>query len=190
MAEAQSGIVSTDLDSAVNYLVLPDPSQGKTVQKKITSLNAKGAAVQLVEKTDFHKLMMPSPDQSLAIIRGGAANATLLSKAVRQIPGGQYLRAAGPVVTTIANESFDGLDLSAFRFDGIVFDHSSFKGCTISDASFYAAADCDFSEAVGDGPRFFGCTRNRFIGAVLNGPAFPPCCGRSAPWGAFPQVDG
>ena len=171
MAEAQSGTVVTELDSSVNYLVLPDLSQGKTIQKKLASLNAKGAAIQLIDRADFLKIVQPSPDQLLQLIRGGTANAAVMHKAIgMSTPVGFGRPSQGGI--SFAAESFKGLDLSGFNFSEIAFDHCSFNSCKIDETIFASAVDCDFSQSFGANSRFFRCAKNRFVSACLAKPSF------------------
>ena len=170
-AEAQQGLVAEELDAAVDYLVLPDLSAGKTVQKKAASLNAKGAAVQVLDADAFGKLVSPTAEEVLALIRGGKDNAALLAKAV----GGHRVPIYGappqPRVT-IADESLDGSDLTRFDFSLIAFARCSFKGACVEGAVFADATECDFSGVTGASPQFFRVQPGKFVRADLKGPRF------------------
>src|SRR6476660_8208856 len=81
LAEAQQGIVEEDVSASTDYLVLADPSAGKTIQKKVVSLNAKGASIQVISSTDFEKLILPTDEEVLALIKSGAKAADIFNKA-------------------------------------------------------------------------------------------------------------
>src|SRR5256885_1071436 len=53
LVQLQGGKVVKDLDKASDYLVLADPTAGKTIQQKALSLNGKGATIQVIGCEDF-----------------------------------------------------------------------------------------------------------------------------------------
>src|SRR5690349_11049665 len=75
MAKAQQGKIKDDVDLSVDYLVLADLNAGKTLQKKAMSLNAKGASIHVIDADAFRKLVEPSEQEILAMLRGGKSDA-------------------------------------------------------------------------------------------------------------------
>ena len=73
MATAQRAAVLDDLTDKVDYLVLADLSGGKTIQKKATSLNAKGAAIQVIDADAFRQLVKPTEEELTALLKDGDA---------------------------------------------------------------------------------------------------------------------
>ena len=170
-AEAQQGLVADDLTKAVDYLVVADAAGSKTEQKKAAALNAKGANIRVTEADAFAKLVAPTADEVLALIRGGRDNAAVLTKAV----GGRAAWAYGPPpppTCTLTGESFDDLDLAGFDFHPIAFVRCSFKNAVVEGATFASIADCDFTGATGGSARFFEVQSGRFVGADLEGVQF------------------
>jgi len=166
MAEAQQGVVVDDLDAAVDYLVLPDLSAGKTVQKKAQSLNAKGATIQVMDVAAFMTLVDPSPTEILALIRGGKTGAPILAK-LFGTNARFRMRHTTPAELTFTGENFDGVDLSGFSFRWISFENCSFVGAEVSGTTFSSAKHCDFSGIRGGGAIFEQIEGSRFVGARI-----------------------
>ena len=80
IAEAQQGEVVEDVDANLNYLVVPDLSAGKTIQKKVASLNGRGASIQVIDVDAFLKLAGPSDEEILGLIRAGRKAGALYGK--------------------------------------------------------------------------------------------------------------
>jgi hypothetical protein len=167
MAEAQQGITCEELDSSVDYLVLPDLSSGKTVQQKATSLNAKGATILVMDAAAFFGLIRPTNEQLAALIRSGRNGAAILAKAV-SAAAQSFHGAPNTADITFAGECFDGADLSDFNFSGVEFQSCTFIGANLSNTSFEVVRDCDFARSIGDAASFGKIDRSRFVDARLN----------------------
>ena len=72
ISESQQGLVVEELDASVDYLVVPDLPVGKTLQKRVDALNAKGAAVQVLDADGFRALVRPTDDELVQLMRGDA----------------------------------------------------------------------------------------------------------------------
>jgi uncharacterized protein YjbI with pentapeptide repeats len=182
MAEAQGGNVVEELDASVDFLVRADLTGGKTVQKKAQSLNGKGASVQAVDANAFENVVKPSAEQVMALIRGGAECAPLLSKALaanhmvlQSISlGGMTGMTMGPAAAgvKVEGEKFEGLDLAGFDLSGIIFERCSFAGCRLDKTKIGRAMDCDFTGCGGESARFEDVTGSSFRRAELRNSKF------------------
>lgn len=163
MAEAQQAQIAEDLDNSVTHLVLPDLTAGKTVQKKVVSLNAKGAAIQVLDSAAFEALIAPTDAEILSLLRGGPKAADRFNKVLRcNLPYGHSL-----VKLTLTGENFDGLDLSAFNLGAIGFERCSFVGASFPGETIGPARECDFSSAKAEHLHFDSVDGSRFNGARL-----------------------
>jgi uncharacterized protein YjbI with pentapeptide repeats len=169
MAEAQQGEVVDDVDAKTDYLVLPDPLSGKTIVKKVGSLNARGASIQVMDAAAFEAMVKPTTEEVVAIIRGGAAGggAKILEKAIGSAQYYFYAAGRGAAAVHVVGENFDGLDLSGFGFSEVAFDRCSFVGATLAGASFREAAGCDFSKAKASQASFGDAVKSKFVEADL-----------------------
>ncbi len=167
MACAQRGTVREDLDAKTDYLVVADLSAGKTIQKKALALNAKGAAIQVIDADAFKKLAEPTEEEILAMLRAGECEA--------------YAKMRGPTYGYISVQSpkyaFYSEDLSEANLKKAELGDFQFCGCRfvgteLEYAHIGSATDCDFSKAVGGASRFGDVPRCRFIKAKLNGAYF------------------
>jgi len=166
MAAAHKGKIAGDLDAAVDYLVIPDLSGGKTIQDKARRLNAKGAAIQTIDAVAFGQMLEVMPDEALALVRGGAPNAEAFARAVSDPR--RALRTQGATATyTFRNENFDGIDLTGFNFGNIDFDECSFKGAKIAGVGFGIVTRCDFGGCDGANAIFDSIEGARFARARL-----------------------
>jgi len=166
LVKAHGGTLATALNAKIDYLVLPDLSTGKTVQKAASALNAKGAGIQIIDTNDFEKLTQLSDEDVLQLIRGGKKNAELFS----QICGFHYDNVAGtknPPRHLFAGEKFDNLDLTGFHFSGIAFEKCRFAGCELSKADFDITRDCNFTKARGFPVEFREVSGCDFTGATF-----------------------
>jgi len=59
--------------------VLPDINGGVTLQKKVLTLNAKGASIQVMDQAGFKALAMPTPEELTALLRAGARRRSALT---------------------------------------------------------------------------------------------------------------
>jgi uncharacterized protein YjbI with pentapeptide repeats len=176
LTEAQQGIVKDDLDSKVDILVLADAAAGKTIQKKAASLNARGAAVQTINKDAFLQLIQPSDDQVLALIRGGNQTVDLFHK-VFDAQKHRYhfmmaARAGKPSVVTLTSENFDGLNLQGFKFSQVYFKNCSFIATHLEGTRIELATDCDFSKAFLGESVLRDVSRSKFTGCMLQAAQF------------------
>ena len=130
----------------------------KTIQKKVDSLNKKGASIKVVDTGYFQNMLSPSNDQVLAMMRGG------------DVDDFNYVCEHGQ--WTITGENFDGADLSKLRFWAVRFHKCSFVGATLSESHFSEAQDCDFSKAKGDHITFKDVNGSRFRNAWLKNVGF------------------
>jgi uncharacterized protein YjbI with pentapeptide repeats len=163
MAEAQQATVLDDLTDKVDYLVLADLSAGKTIQKKATSLNAKGAAIQVMEPAAFRELVKPTEDELLAILQDGTRGAEALRAAAPSVSHRDD--GVAPECPRLVGARLDGLDLSGFDFGGLAFENCTFLGAKLDGTRIVEALRCDFSKATGAAPRFGKIDCSRFAGA-------------------------
>jgi uncharacterized protein YjbI with pentapeptide repeats len=173
MAEAQQGLIVEELEASVDYLVLADLAGGKAVQKKVASLNAKGAVIQVVDGDAFQKLIEPTKEQVLELIRGGKENAAIFVSAVGATRGHFHHRQSSfTPLYTFAAEKLDGLDLLGFNFNQIAFEQCSFVGAKLTRVSFVSARGCDFSGADAGSASFGDVDGSRFVKANLKAASF------------------
>jgi uncharacterized protein YjbI with pentapeptide repeats len=165
MAEAQQGLIARDLDPSVSYLVLPDLSAAKTLQKKVVSLNAKGASIQIIDAAGFQQLLQPAADEVLALLRLGAGRAGGLGKVLGDSFQGAFQQ---PPRYTFVGEKFDGLDLTGLDLRTIAFDQCSFVDAKLDSVRFGQASQCDFNKASARSATFAHINGSRFTGARLN----------------------
>jgi uncharacterized protein YjbI with pentapeptide repeats len=159
LVEAQQGRIVADFDASVDILVVPDVTSGKTAQQKAASLNARGAAIQVVELDAFEKQIAPTTDQVIAVIRGGSANAGLFSKAAGPY---RFINFHSSATHRVVSESFDRLNLSGFNFLTIEFENCSFVGANLSGVIFKKVSECDFTKANCQSAHFMESDANRF----------------------------
>lgn len=164
LATAQGASVVKDLDGKVDCLILADLNAGKTIQKKVTSLNAKGAAIEVIDEAAFLERARPTEDQLLALLKEGRRGAKALASMAPRIPKYNH-HGALPECPRILGAKLDGLDLSGVEFNGIAFENCSFVGAKLDDTYFIEAVGCDFSKASGDSPRFGKIDGSRFTKA-------------------------
>ncbi len=173
MVDAQQGVVVEELDESADFLVLRDLSGGKTIQKLALSLNANGAGIQTIDADAFEKMVVPTEEEALLLIRGGKANADLFKKAVgadaRQL---RYPHQTFAPLFTFAGENFDNLELPGFDFGSIGFEQCSFARSKLGNASFASARNCDFSRADAVGAAFVDVQGSRFHKTDLEGARF------------------
>ena len=171
-AAAVGATVVTALTANVDIVVLPDALSGKTIRQKAQSLNARGASIQVVDANTFRMNSVPTPEDLLALIRGGKANAATFREAI----GGRYTpQVAGTGESPLhrfIDERFDGLDLEEFDFEGIVFERCRFVGAKLGSVTFDVARECDFSKAMGDHPTFKDVSESKFVGAKFESASF------------------
>ena len=151
MAEAQQGTVVEDLSAKVDYLVLPDLTAGKTVQKKALQLNGKGAAIQIIDADAFCKLAEPTDEELLALLRAG--DSETLTKVRR--------------ACTFRSANLDEIKLDNIRLSDFTFVGCSFVGAELNGVRFEGATDCDFSNVSGKANSFCNIPRSRFAKAQL-----------------------
>jgi uncharacterized protein YjbI with pentapeptide repeats len=161
MAKAQQGTVLDDLSDKVDYLVLDDLNAGKTIQKKAVSLNAKGAAIQVVEADAFREMIKPAEDELLALLKAGKQGAEALNCFMEGHSG----QGVSPGAPRLVGARLDGLDLSGFSFDSLAFEKCSFVGAKLDRVQMVEALQCDFSKATGASPEFWVTDGSRFVGA-------------------------
>ena len=175
LARMQSATIVEDLDNKSDYLVIPDMTGGKTVQKKAQSLNSKGASIQVIDGGDFKKLVEPKVEEILAMLRRGSKAAELFNKAVVE----HFSRSYKPQ-WTISGEKFDGLDLSGFNLYSIAFEGCSFVGAKLGRANFSSTENCDFTRVKADVHSDFGQSRNSvFKEAQISALSTSPCSRRA-----------
>jgi uncharacterized protein YjbI with pentapeptide repeats len=172
-AAAYGATVAKTLNSSIDYLVFPDATSGKTARQQANSLIAKGAGIQVIDVDAFVKLVQPTDDDLLALMRAGGKESAQAFRAVR---GGVYSHSISGTKDrpqhAFAGENFDGLDLSAFDFDAISFEKCSFVGAKLDGTNFDVTRDCDFSRATGKSPTFKDAEGSRFVGASFKGAEF------------------
>jgi uncharacterized protein YjbI with pentapeptide repeats len=172
-AEAQGATLAKALDSKLDYLVFPDATTGKTVRQKAQSLISTGATIHVTDAAGFLKLVEPTAEELLGLIRaGGKANAELFDK----VRGGGAVRHVLQAKTaprhTFAGESFEGADLSGFDFDDIAFEKCGFAGAKLDGTGFDVTHACDFANATGSNPTFKDATGSRLAGVKFKGASF------------------
>lgn len=163
MAEAWGGKVLDDLDAEVDYLVLADATAGKTIQKKALTLNAKGAAVQVIDADAFRQLAEPTEAEVLELLRSGqSVTYSKLCPPVRHVTQGQTPK------YTFHEENLSSVKLSNIQFHDIRFEACSFVGAELEGVVLLAgASDCDFSNAIVKKTAFHNVTRCKFRNAAL-----------------------
>ena len=154
MAEAQGATVAEDLDKSSDYLVLPELATGKTIQKKAMSLIAKGATIQVIDAADFRKLVEPTQEELVALLRRGSKFANLFNKILVD-----HAPFHGRHKFELSGENFDGVDLAGFNTYVIKFDGCSFRGVTLGSTNFSVTDNCDFSDAHASGHANLGQSR-------------------------------
>lgn len=137
LVEAQQGTVADSVSDKTAYLVVPDLNKSKTAQKTVLSLNAKGAAIQVIDSTAFENLVAPTPADLLTIIRAGKDYAALF----------ELMNSRAQAQIKIDSENFDRLDAPGFNFSNIAFHHCSFVDAVLNDARFGEVTGCKFTNA-------------------------------------------
>jgi len=168
LADAQQGTVKDDLDDKVDYLVVPDLSAGKTIQKRALSLNGKGAAIQVIDADDFKKMSEPTEDEILALLRAGESETYTTIRG----PAHYYQYLATPPRFNFHSENLNGISLKSAGLEDLHFDACSFVGANLERARFATATDCDFSKVSGEFSQFIDVKRCRFRNAKLKGARF------------------
>ncbi len=169
LAEAQKGTVRDDLDEKAHYLVLADLSAGKTIQKKVMSLNGKGAAIQVIDADAFTKLAEPTDEEILALLRGGESE--IFAKIYRWT-GRRNQVNAKPAKTRFHSETLRGLKLFGVDFDDIEFSDCDFVSAEFDRVHLGSATHCDFSKITGERNCFGDVQGSRFANATLKQPRF------------------
>jgi hypothetical protein len=145
----RQGEVTEELDDRVHYVVTAAVPTA-TLTKKVASLNAKGAAIELLEDRAFRDQISADAEEIEHMIRTGAREA--LSRA---LGADFYLRyGKGVVRPVLSKRKLDGLDLSHFDFSGLIFEQCTFVGAKLDEAIFYHTLACDFSKSVGEKVQF------------------------------------
>jgi len=145
LAEAQQGVIIDELDASVTHLVLPDLTAGKTVQKKAASLNAKGAAIQVLAANDFETFAKPTSQEVVALLRSGPAAAPLVEKVLGSAVGYSFRHNAS--AQQVIGEDFSKLDMTGFNLAAVAFRNCRFDGATLANAQIGSAEGCSFDDA-------------------------------------------
>ncbi len=164
MAEAQAGTLTEDLDAKTDYLVLADLNAGKTIQKKVVSLNGKGATIQVIDVEEFKKLAEPTEQEILEMLRSGEAE--IFNKIFPRSYYHYALRTKSPRFN-LQGENLNAVNLGNVDFDDIGFQACSFIGATLKRVSFESATECDFSDMTGEQVHFWNARGSRFKKAGL-----------------------
>jgi uncharacterized protein YjbI with pentapeptide repeats len=168
IAEAQQGKLLDDLDTTTDFLVLADANAGKTIQKRAVALNAKGAAIQVIDADALRKLAEPTAAEILELLRTGQSDV--------------YAKIRGPVhffhvpgqsaIVTYHAENLNGARVENVRFDEVHFDCCRFVGAQFNVVLFNKAVECNFSRATAEDTRFGDVARSKFQNATLNNCVF------------------
>ena len=170
MIRLQQGKLVDDLDKSVDYLVVSDMSSGMPAQRKAQSLNSKGASIKVLDIAGLDTIACPKVRDIIEIIRMGKSSGELLSKATCRLT--YYRRHATRGNITITGESFDGLDLSGFRFESVYFDRCSFVGITGAKTKFSLATNCNFERAKVTEAEFWNVSGSQFSKSIAMGTEF------------------
>jgi uncharacterized protein YjbI with pentapeptide repeats len=164
LAKAQQGTVVDELDANTHYLVVADLTSAKGAQQKAAALNAKGAAIQIVDLDAFQKQISPSADQFASLVRGGRSN----REAIKQVLGGRgYVVMNAAPAFEVTAEKFDGVSLELVRLHTVEFIQCSFVGAMLKGVHMGRANSCDFSRASGESAHFLSVHGCRFVDSNL-----------------------
>ncbi len=147
LAEAQQAVIADDLDASVTHLVLAEISGGKTIQKKASSLIAKGASIQVMDAADFEKLVKPTTDQIIAMLRSKPEH-DLLGKVFSPTHAYRFfmnrkISADHTIVgEDFSNADFEGLNLSSIEFIDCQFNRAGFKNTQLGMLKRCSLDDC------------------------------------------------
>jgi uncharacterized protein YjbI with pentapeptide repeats len=161
VARAQGATIAGILDKSVDYVVLPSLPPAASLQKAVNVLNARGAAIQVLDSDAFTALAALTDAQFLELLRAGGKAAAEVLRILT------FAGAGGPATRTITGEHFDSADLTDFYFAGAAFHDCSFRNAILRDSIFGNAARCDFSHAVGDDGSFDDVPGSAFAHAHL-----------------------
>jgi uncharacterized protein YjbI with pentapeptide repeats len=168
LAEAQGAAVTDTLDPSVHFLILSDLAGNVTLQKKVNSLNAKGAAIQTMDDVTFARLIEVDNDQILHLLHtGGPAAAETLQKVFPFSSVMRALNSGNTAAATITREDFRRHDLAGFVVSNLIFQDCPFTETQVARARFGDLAGCDFSRAQGRNAAFSETLRCRFVEANL-----------------------
>ncbi len=146
LAKENGASIAKDLNARVGMLVVPDISGAKTIQKKVQSLNARGAAIQLLDADDFSTQVAPTDDEIVAVMKRGAKGAKLFQDAIAHYAR----RAMGKQPTRIiAGESFIGADLRGFDLEDFGFDSCDFSRAKFERTKIGPSSECKFEQCTG-----------------------------------------
>ncbi len=144
-AKAHGGTICDDIDAKVDWVVVPDASApGKGVNKSVLSLNAKGAAVQIIGHSDFNKQIEPTDEEVIQLLRQGQVALPLFSHIL--VNQGNIYSPSAAMKRRIVSESFAGCDLDHFSFPSIAFDGCDFTGASLEGSLLAQAKDCAFDK--------------------------------------------
>lgn len=167
-AEAQQGTVLEELDGSANYLILADPQGSKAVQKQVASLNAKGAAVQVLDIAAYQTMVDPTLEDVLSVMRSGKDAAQRLSKLFGWLEHYYGRRASHPPTRfTIDGEDFENVDLSLMDLKYFVFTNCSFVQSKLKCSAMGKCIGCDFTKAKGELGKFGDLISCNFTGVKL-----------------------
>jgi uncharacterized protein YjbI with pentapeptide repeats len=166
LAREHGATLAKDLNANVDYLVLPDVTSNKGVRAQAQKLNAKGAAIQILDAGDFGEAVKLTEEEIIAVMRRGNAKAAdLLGEALYDF----RFRGSGKRVYAIeiTGQSFAGLKLATYDLEPIAFDDCDFTGADLLSTEFSKATRCNFDKAIGEAAEFEIVTGSSFRGAKL-----------------------
>ena len=100
----------------------------KTIQKKAMSLNAKGASIQVIDADAFKKLVEPTDEEIIALLKAGDSQ----TYAKIYEPSFYHHHGAPPPKRVIQSEDLSGVKLANVTLDDTCFNHCRFVGAELN----------------------------------------------------------
>lgn len=148
LTEFQQGRLLDKFSSSIDYLILDDLSQNKTLQQKVATLNAKGASIQVLDFNQFEQQFQPTDDDLWAVIQDGKAEEQ------KAIFGGSNRYGVTVVPHLLRHADLRGWNVAKVKFNNLSFQQCDFSNATLSTVEFQAFEDCDFTGAALTNVRF------------------------------------
>jgi uncharacterized protein YjbI with pentapeptide repeats len=176
------GAVVRDVSPDLNYLVVLDRRPGRPgrEEREVNALNEGGAVIQVLDWSGFRDLLSPTPDEALAMLRGGEEALEQWrwrrddqSQALIDLSGAN-LRGAKMTGIVLYRVNLEGADLSGADLSGSSLGELvrvNLDGAILSQAYVPHLTDCSARKADFGGARFNPAVivRTDFTGARLTG---------------------
>jgi uncharacterized protein YjbI with pentapeptide repeats len=166
----EGGRVAREVRKGVDFLVLGEPRQREAEEAAAAAerLNGKGAAIRTLTPAEFQELFRPTPEEALALLRGGRADRERLNT----LWGQPWLQ---PTVDLRA-ANLRGAELSWLSLYGFVLDGADLREADLTRARLPRLRQASLEKAALTGAELAGAAECRFDGADLEGAKIQENC--------------